>query len=261
MEGGSDSKGRFALVLYKNDGTLDTGFADNGIEITDIGIRGARFDATIKSLALADDALYAAGYGQYPGYQGVVVKYLLPASGPLPVTFTDFTATLKNNTVLLQWQTATEQNLSSFVVERSANGNSFSPVANVTAKGNSNTKINYAVLDQQPLEGINYYRLKILNTDGKFVYSKVVSVNMKGLFTIRIFPNPAGNILFVQVNGENEKGVLQITDIGGHKLREINVTLNGTAPIPVDISNLPKGIYNLVLFKSNKTQTQKFEKQ
>jgi uncharacterized delta-60 repeat protein len=261
LEGGSDGQGRFALVLYKSDGSLDSSFSNNGIEITDIGIRGGRYDATIRSMAISGDALYAAGYGQFPGYQGVVVKYLLPTAGPLPVTLTDFTATFKNNIVALQWQTASEQNLSHFIIERSADGNNFSLIGNVTAKGNSSIKINYAALDQQPLQGINYYRLKIFDTNGKFVYSKIVSVNMKGLFTLRIFPNPAGNILFVQANGENEKALFKITDIAGRKLKEVNFTLNGTASIPIDISTLPKGIYNLVLLKNNKIQTLQFIKE
>ncbi len=261
LEGGNDGQGRFALVLYKSDGSLDSSFSNNGIEVTDIGIRGGRYDATIRSLAISGDALYAAGYGQYPGYQGVVVKYLLPTAGPLPVTLIDFSATLKNNTVVLQWQTASEQNLSLFVIERSANGNNFSPIGNVTAKRNSNIKINYATLDKQPLQGFNYYRLKIFDTNDKFVYSKVVSVNMKGLFTLRIFPNPAGNTLFIQANGENEKAVFKITDIEGRRLKEINITLNGTASIPVDITTMPKGIYNLVLSKGNKIQTLQFIKE
>jgi uncharacterized delta-60 repeat protein len=263
------SSDNFTMVQYNIDGTVDSSFGQNGALITKPTSTAAAnssfavsagYDA-IAGMVLSEDRVYAAGYGQYPGSLGVVAKYILTSAGPLPVTLTDFTATLKNNIVALQWQTASEQNLSGFIIERSADGNNFSPIGNVTAKGNSNIKINYAALDQQPLQGINYYRIKIFDTNGKFVYSKIVFVNMKGLFTLRIFPNPAGNTLFVQANGENEKALFKITDITGHKLKEINVTLNETASIPIDISTLPKGIYNLVLLKNNKIQTLQFIKE
>ena len=253
----SGSSDDFAIVQYNTDGTVDNSFGENGVLITQAS---SGYDG-IAGIVLSGDKLYAVGYGQYPGDFGTIVRYILTSGGPLPVTFTDLTATLKNNTVVLQWQTASEQNLSRFIIERSADGNNFSPIGNVTAKGNSSIRINYNSLDQQPFQGINYYRLKIFDTNGKFVYSKVVSVNVNGLFTLRIFPNPAGNILFVQANGQNEKVVFKIADIAGRKLKEGNVILNGTMSISIDISTLPKGIYNLVLFNSSGTEAIQFIKE
>src|SRR4029079_8939151 len=147
-------------------------FSGDGIEITQASTAYDR----IAGIALDDDKLYAAGDGQYPGNFGVVAKYLLASGGPLPVTFIGFTAELKNKSVLLQWQTENERNLSRFIIERSADGNTFSSVGNVAAAGNSSTKINNTILDQLPLPGVNFYRLKMIDTDGKFKYSKVVAI-------------------------------------------------------------------------------------
>ncbi len=247
----------FTILRFNTDGSLDNTFGANGIEVTKASTSHNR----IGSLALANNRLYAAGFGQYPDNFGVVVAYLLQSSGPLPVSLINFSATLKNQSVLLQWQTASEQNLSSFMIERSADNIYFVPIDNVAAKGNSNIKVSYSTLDQQPLSGINFYRLKMFDIDGKFTYSKIVSVNLNNpIFTLKIFPNPASNILFIEANGTTGKTFLQITDEQGRKLKEIKITVNENT-IPVDIHNLPKGIYNLILRSNNKTGTKKFMKE
>lgn len=98
----------------------------------------------------------------------------------MPVSLTDFTAALQNNHTLLQWQTASEYKLSHFTIERSVNGNNFSTLSNVAAFGNSNTKINYSTIDYAPLPGTNYYRIKLVDADGQFTYSKIAAVNNNG---------------------------------------------------------------------------------
>ena len=253
----SGSNDDFAIVRFNANGGLDNTFSGDGIEIT----KASTAYNAIAAIALAGDNLYAVGYGQYPGNFGVVAKYLLASGGPLPLTLTDFTGELKNKSVLLKWQTATEHNLSSFIVERSAGGNNFSPIATVAARGNSSTKINYSTLDPQPLQGTNFYRLQIFDTDGKFKYSKIVAVSINQLFTLKIFPNPASNILFVQASGENEKARYQIIDAAGRKLKEGTVALNGNTSFSIYINTLPKGTYHLQLNTKGKIETRKFIKE
>ena len=145
--------------------------------------------------------------------------------------------------VLLQWQTATEQNLSHFIIERSANGSSFSSLSAVTASGNSAIFKNYSVVDQNPLQAINFYRLKMADVDGKFIYSKIIAVKMeRDDIALQVFPNPAKDILFVQASGENKNAVIQIIDVGGRRLKQIEVALNGSTSLSFDISKLPAGI-------------------
>ena len=67
----------YAIVLYKNDGSPDSTFGSDGIQTTDIGIGGS----SIQSIAFADNKLYAAGNGQFPGTLGVVARYLLAEGG------------------------------------------------------------------------------------------------------------------------------------------------------------------------------------
>ena len=247
----------FTIMRYNSNGTLDPTFSGDGIEITEVS---PAYDQ-ISGMALDNESLYAVGFAQDPGNLGVVAKYALGAGGALPVTLIDFTAELKNKSVLLQWQTASEHNLSGFIIERSADGNNFSPIGNVAAKGNSNIKINYSTPDQQPLQGNNFYRLKIMDADGKFTYSKIVVVNINDqLFTLNIFPNPASAILFVTASGENEKAIFRIVDVSGRKLHEEKVILNRNSSFTIDINTLPKGTYILQLNTKEKIQSRRFVK-
>ena len=247
----------YAIVLYKNDGSLDNTFSDDGIQTTNIGIEGS----SIQSLAFADDKLYASGYGQFPGTLGVVARYLLPQGGAVPVSLLDFKAVLQNKSIMLQWEIATEKNLSTFVIERSADGNRFLPISSVVASGAGTFTRNYSIVDKRPLEGINFYRLKMVDVDGKFTYSNIVAVKINADKKLQIFPNPAKEILFVEANGNNENATFEIIDAVGRKLKKIQILLNGKTSFSIDVSNLPKGIYNLILFKGQNTEIQKFIKE
>jgi hypothetical protein len=164
--------------------------------------------------------------------------------------------------VQLNWQTSSETNTSLFEIERSNDGNKFSKLAQINASGNSSTTKNYSYTDQQPLQGINFYRLKMIDLDGKFTYSKTVTVKMEGSnTTLQLFPNPAKNILNVQINAGNEKATIQIIDMSGRKVKEEKITLNGTTTVSVDINNLPKGTYNLLLKGSSINEQKKFVKE
>ena len=181
----------------------------------------------------------------------------------LPLTLLNFSGTLNSDKqVLLTWQTAQEINTSYFIIERSTNGTDFSSMGKVSASGNSSTVKNYTYIDLKPLQGINYYRLKMIDVDGKFTFSKIVAVkNDNNESSFRIFPNPANEILYVQASGSNDFTTLQIFDAGGRKLKEEKVMLNGNASTSIDIKDLPKGVYNLLLKSKTVNEHQKFVKQ
>lgn len=259
-EGGEDGQGNFVVILYNPDGSPNQNFGNNGVVHTTIALEGAG-DGDLRSLALDGNELYAAGASQYFGDQGVIVKYFLTSGGALPVSLSDFTGTLQNNKVLLQWHTAGEQNLSYFNVERSGDGNNFTQIASVAAASNSSAKLFYSDIDPQPLQGMNYYRLQMVDVDGKNSYSKIVSVNVtNNLFSIEIYPNPVGNTLYLQTTGNGEKAIIEITDNTGKLLRMMQMTIsNGIESI--DISTLPKGVYFLTGKTASASLVQKFVKE
>jgi uncharacterized delta-60 repeat protein len=258
LAGGND--GNFAIARYTNSGVLDNTFGDNGIQVTEASPAEDR----IEGLALGNEKLYAAGYGQYPGNLGVVASYLLAGEGPVPVSLIGFTGTLKANTVYLQWTITNEHNLSSYIIERSNDAHNFSSIGSVSTAGNSGLNKSYSIIDQQPLKGTNFYRLKMLDLDNKFSYSKIVAVKMnESSMALQLFPNPAKDILFVQADGKQEHTIhttVDIKDAIGRRVKQVKVNFNGSTSFSVDISNLADGVYNLVVHGETETIVKTFVK-
>ena len=248
----------FAVVRYNTDGSLDNTFSNDGIQVTPASI----LDNEIESISINGNNLYAVGSGQYPGSFGVVARYLLAGGGVLPVSLTTFTAALQDNkTVLLKWQTESEQNLVDFTVEKSADGKYFSSMGKVAAKGNSNVIIPYSAVDKKPLPGLNYYRLKMADINGSFTYSKVAAITIAGaMLNLKVSPNPAKDILYAMASGD-ESGFYLIIDSGGKKWKEIKVASTTLTSFPIDISTLPPGIYTLQLQTQTTTATKRFIKE
>lgn len=119
----------------------------------------------------------------------------------LPVEYLSISATPQDRTVVLNWETAVEINNEGFVVERSGNGLQWQEIGFVPGSGTSEIPIAYQYVDQHPLSGTNYYRLKQIDYDGQYEYSKVLSatIGTDSAAPFRIFPNPASKLLTVQL--------------------------------------------------------------
>ncbi|MDO1446765.1 T9SS type A sorting domain-containing protein [Rhodocytophaga aerolata] len=112
-------------------------------------------------------------------------------NSPLPIVLLSFKAIAETTArqVRLQWITASEENNGYFVVERSKNAQEFEEIDRLNGKGTTALTTTYAIVDEKPLAGISYYRLKQVDIDGKFSYSKSVSVTLE-TSGIVISPNP-----------------------------------------------------------------------
>lgn len=114
------------------------------------------------------------------------------AQNPLPVELAWFRASLTPETsVLLEWRTTSELNNEAFEVERSKNGFDFTQIARINGAGTTTQPVDYSLLDEQPLAGLSYYRLKQIDFDGTVTYSGLVSVR-RGEDPFMVYPNPAG---------------------------------------------------------------------
>ncbi|GAC1599304.1 MAG: hypothetical protein NVS3B25_26100 [Hymenobacter sp.] len=121
---------------------------------------------------------------------------------PLPVTLLHFTAALAPGGVALRWQTATELNSRSFVVERSADAVNFQPLGSVAAAGTTSTPRAYAYTDATAVEGLYYYRLHQIDRDATGTYSPVVAVQVPahaGALLSDVYPNPFSSQLTLQL--------------------------------------------------------------
>jgi parallel beta-helix repeat protein len=179
----------------------------------------------------------------------------------LPLHLLDFTASTNGNHIRLDWVTAGEENTKYFAIERSEDGKTFTEEGQVQASGNSSEQKNYVFIDRQPLQGINIYRLRMVDMDGHFTYSKIVAVTMDAAqTTLSLFPNPAARELTVHIFAT---GLLQLklVDLNGRILKEEVRQLSGNTSTILDISNLSEGVYILILQNSNEIQYRKFIKQ
>jgi hypothetical protein len=115
----------------------------------------------------------------------------------LPITLVVFKGFLADNKAVLQWLTASEKNAQAFIVEKSTNGKDFTGIGTVAAKNKSEAS-SYTFDDNDLNKGINYYRLKMVDLDGTFVYSKVVSVASKAPSKVKIYPSVSNGNLTVE---------------------------------------------------------------
>ncbi len=109
----------------------------------------------------------------------------------------------------LKWATASEFNNDFFEIERSKNAKDFESLGKVTGRGTVNGQNDYTFTDEVPLKGINYYRLKQVDYDGQFSYSRLSSVIKDGDGTISLFPNPTANVL--KINFEDVDQIENVT--------------------------------------------------
>lgn len=175
------------------------------------------------------------------------------ACAAAPVELTFFRGEYEVESVALSWQTASEQNNAFFQVEHSTNGSVFQPLGIVPGSGNSTTSSDYNFRHQHPAEGLNYYRLKQVDYDGKFEYSPMISVRASGIDR-SVFPNPVDDVLFVK--GDAAETIVSIRDAAGRTVLEKINAGDG----PIDFSHQPSGIYFVEIQTNNRLVTKKIYK-
>jgi hypothetical protein len=178
----------------------------------------------------------------YTGYTGSFSPFsVMDGGSTLPVTWLGFTVQKQNNTSLLKWSTATEQNSDKFIVQHSSNGASWNVIGAKAAAGNSSSIKEYSFIHTSPAAGMNYYRLLQLDKDGKESYSQVLSVNFDmAAKQVVIYPNPV-------INGRlnirlAKPASIRIFNSTGLPVMQFQMT---AGEHPLNVSHLAKGIYNI----------------
>jgi hypothetical protein len=163
---------------------------------------------------------------------------------PLPLRYDSFNVTLKNDkTVSVHWKTADETNIDHFEVERSVNGSTWSKLVNIDPQSSHD----YFYTDISPQPGENYYRIKAIGTDGKTFYTAIKLVVIENKTKFLVFPNPAHDVVFVNIVNSNESPVtIKIFDNKGALVKvQHEILSQGNNQLPVDIRSLAQGIYTL----------------
>jgi len=174
----------------------------------------------------------------------------------LPVTLLTFNAAKHDKAVQLDWATTQEINSKHFVVERSADGISWTAIATVNAAGNSNTQKNYSYTDNKPLNGGNFYRLKLVDADEKFKYSAVRKVIFETNYKVSISPNPAVTYFNVKIDNMNNAANVTIKVINANGAVVYKTTTTQPS-FKVNTSSFAKGLYTIQVENSGKVMTER----
>jgi len=200
--------------------------------------------------------LYSFGGDWYLAYNNVVYKIIL--NDILPLQLTAFTGQNNGAVNQLNWQTAQEVNTSYFEVQHSTSTSpAFTPLGQVKAAGNNSVMQTYAYSHAKPPAGINYYRLKMVDKDGKFTYSKTISItNGNVYFNAAVLPNPVHNAITLQISsGISQKVSVNIVSLTGAVLatKQFDVSA-GVNTKTIAAGNLAKGTYFVKVMAADKTQ-------
>ncbi|WP_379992935.1 T9SS type A sorting domain-containing protein [Dyadobacter subterraneus] len=192
------------------------------------------------------------------GCSAKIATTSLAVGDPLPVTLTSFTATKSEKTALLNWATTMEVNSDRFDIEHGTDGKSWETLGTVKANGETNQTLSkYSFTDAQPLNGENLYRLKMIDNDGSYAYSRIQSVIFETGNLAIIYPNPAVNKLTITADDWSKIDKVQIINLSGAVIYESD---NKAGP-EINVSQLTPGAYVLRLVHTSGSQeTQKFVK-
>jgi hypothetical protein len=175
---------------------------------------------------------------------------------PLAAWLMNFTATLQNNTGLLNWTTWQEIGSSHFIIERSGDSVSFTPIGTVTAHPHADSTAAYSFTDQLLLGGHNYYRLKLIFQNGDSLYSPVRQIFFDpNDLQIHVYPNPTMGQINIISSAECRD--IQIFDASGRLIYRKET--NGFQQT-LSLSQLARGIYLMKLATDKGNKVLKIEK-
>jgi len=174
----------------------------------------------------------------------------------LPVKLTSFNAGVSNCMVNLDWTAATETDFSNYEVQSSSDGSAFKTIATRPING---TNQKYSYQDPSPKQGNVYYRLKMVNIDGSFEYSKVIAMKLNcDRSEIVVYPNPVTDLLNINItNAQDNETQASLFDNAGRLVHTKNL-ISGTNTI--DMTRFSKGVYLLTLKNNSGIQNIKIVK-
>jgi hypothetical protein len=158
----------------------------------------------------------------------------------LSLNLSSISASNKGARNKVEWRTVNEYGGGTFEIERSMDGSAFTKIGTAKAEGEPSS---YVYWDEQPLTGINYYRIKMLSKDGAISFSQVVNATVKGngMFAVDVYPNPVDEVLMVKVYGTTgTNSIVRVIDAAGRLVKTSKVMGGQTS---IDMRGLSNGPY------------------
>ena len=216
--------------------------------------------------------VYGASSGSV-GIKGILAGYVVlsnPSNGAsqcgiLPITLSLWNGVYKNNKTYLSWQTDEGINFSYFVIEHSSDGVHYSSLGQVTATTATAPTRQYSFADVSPASGLNYYRLKMVDNNGQYKYSGIITIrtDVKG-FRISATPNPFTDHVVITIESDVDEAIqLRLFSSDGKLVwRKTSFVTAGTnAQYFNELQSLPQGIYFIKVNKQHTVAELKMVKQ
>lgn len=245
------------VQLYYNSSTELRGFDEATMRINKSDDAGATWNALLTTMNTT------AHYGQVDGITSFSLFSFGDATTPLPVQMTTFTATAQGQSVMLKWITAQEINTYKFEIERQSAGSNWTKIGEVQAQGNSSVPTNYSFADNNLVSGKYSYRLKMIDNDGTFEYSKVVEAEISAPTEYTLsqnYPNPFNPTTKIDYSIPEATNVkILIYSVTGELVSELvnEYQSAGKYTVEFDASNLASGTYIYRIMANNYVETKK----
>ncbi|MBS1743254.1 MAG: T9SS type A sorting domain-containing protein [Bacteroidetes bacterium] len=211
-----------------------------------------RYDYVNNVYTLLNSFTYTGGYSPF---NSSLVEVDLSI---IPISILEFNARRVGGNALLNWRINQEASISKIEIERSANGNDFNYLANISASSVASSIHNFRFSDTKVLDGKNFYRLKILNSNGNISYSEIRLVNFENLAELFIYPNPVRNEINISFPQSwlHQPAYLSLFDQQGKQV--FSKTLDDVKQVEqISLSLKSSGIYLLRLQRFDNTTTWK----
>ncbi len=185
----------------------------------------------------------------------VVIRFpIIPPS----IVLLSFTGQIQGNTVRLNFTTGSEPGLLNFVIERSTDSVNYIPLGTINSAGTATTGSSYQFIDASPNPVANFYRLKIVYTNGRISYSGIVIIKYSisppsDITVIKVYPNPVKGIVYISIKNAPDPKIFDCTlaDAAGKIVWAATINTSVSDIHPLHINFLSDGIYFLTLAHKN----------
>ncbi len=210
--------------------------------------------ANPNNWATEDGPFDQSADGNFPDFPADVPPFF--GDTPLPIELISFDLIPHKKHIQIIWKTASETDNDFFTIERSKDGYEWEGVRQIIGAGNSTSILKYASKDEQPYNGVSYYRLKQTDYDGQFSYSDIKSIifNKPKILHLKIYPNPAHNQITIE--GIDHKQ-LRIYNLLRQDVSHMIKFTSKSQVSTIDLSNLTGGVY---VVKSKNTFTKIYKR-
>ena len=221
----------------------------NGDTSIDIGASENDVDTpTGTSIQRQSNGTWVSGLNASPGSTN---------DSSVPVTYSYISVEAQNNSNLLTWSTSSEQNNDYFDVEHSLDGEDFSSIGRVEAKGNTRATGVYEFVHNEPIQGMHYYRLKQVDFDGVFTYSEIRSVDLIKEGKVSIYPSMVQGEMTIRHNFTYPTQV-KVYNMSGQEVVSFSRVNSETS---LDVTTLKPNIYLVQVVSGSQQVTKRIIKQ